>query len=597
MNINKKAVLLALLLTLSCVVLVSSPTAVGRQPDITANLELTPGDAVAPHLYDWYFDGVDDDVYIPQPAYGASVVTVLARYYVFQEQSSATAYHFAMLYGKALSGPPWDYGILLDASDHRGSNAVVYAKVVNTADGSSFYREHSFRREGWVVVGGGIDASGYVYLYVNGALDSYQYDPNQYPNHPMSDQDAYVALGGKALVIIQKVRALASYYVLYTLLPTQVDLASVVSHVLSTNGLRVFIDPTFYNGTHFIDLSPYGNHGVGYGGVARVPAESKWLYLVKGLHSDGLVHFRFFPRYSTVYLYDGAGLLKHVFVIDGATNQAGLVEDFAIWLPPGTYTVWVFLDWAMPMPLSIVASTSKQWYGLGENVILRAECINSITGDRITEQIFSVNATITLPDGTQYNMTLSDDGMPPDDVGGDGVFHGMFTSTDQVGTYFFEVRMSVGVFDVVGLGSFAVGSITEEIQSTMMSWHDPSLLERVVWVGTAVIAISIVFSLFALYSTMVRTGWVARHRMLVILGGWALVFTIQLAYIATNPVVVYGVFYNVTSRGFEYSTTPNPVLTPVIGVTLATGVVTVASFLTGYLRDQVVRMRRRYAQL
>ena len=584
MNISKKAVLLALLLTLSCVVLVSSPTAVGRQPDIIINLEeLSPGDAVAPHLYDWYFDGVDDYIIVSSFDFNSLANGFTFAFDAKPLYSGATflrlIYHITaprgyFSIGYYIRGPTTGYW----AFETRDTNANEYYR-----SGSS---DVSFPAWHAVVVWWNVMQGR---LYINGQLEKSVLDTRS------SKEMAYTGI--KIGAPYSNFYGRLAYLLIYARAVAEGEIQNIRNHLVGVSDLKLFLDATFFNGTHFIDLSGNGNHGVGYNGVQRVPAENRWFYIVKGLHSDGLVHFRFFPRYSTVYLYDGAGLLKYVFVIDGAANHAGLVEDFAVKLPPGTYTVWVFLDFAMPIPLSIVASTSKQWYGLGENVILRAECINPFTGDRIIEQVSSVNASITLPNGTRYNMTLSDDGIPPDDVGGDGVYHGVFTSADQIGTYFFEVRMLVGVFNVTGLGSFAVGSITEEIQFTMMSWHDPSLLERVVWAGTAVIAISIVFCLFALYSTMVRTGWVARHRMLVILGGWVLVFMIQLAYIATNPVVVYGVFYNVTSRGFEYSTTPNPVLTPVIGVTLSTGVVTIASFLTGYLRDQVVRMRRRYAQL
>jgi len=67
--------------------------------------------------------------------------------------------------------------------------------------------------------------------------------------------------------------------------------------------------------------SGYNNHGVGYNNVTRVPDTRQWLYLVKGLASDGLVHFRFFPVNTRIEVYDSNNNLVTSFVITGTPNQ------------------------------------------------------------------------------------------------------------------------------------------------------------------------------------------------------------------------------------------------------------------------------------
>jgi hypothetical protein len=121
------------------------------------------------------------------------------------------------------------------------------------------------------------------------------------------------------------------------------------SNIISTSNLAVFLDPTFYNGTHYLDLSGNGRHGVGYRGVARIPDSRLWLYVVRGLHSDGYVHLRYFPIGSRVEFYDSGGSLVVAYVVSGTPNAVGLVADFPVSLPAGTYTVkvYTYVDYAI----------------------------------------------------------------------------------------------------------------------------------------------------------------------------------------------------------------------------------------------------------
>jgi hypothetical protein len=115
------------------------------------------------------------------------------------------------------------------------------------------------------------------------------------------------------------------------------------ANIVSADGLVLFLDATFYNGTHYVDLSGRGNHGVGYNGVSKVLSSRPHLYLVKGLHGDGLVHFRFFPVNTVVDVYNATtNSLVASFTIDGPANRAGLVEDYAVSLGPGSYRLAVY---------------------------------------------------------------------------------------------------------------------------------------------------------------------------------------------------------------------------------------------------------------
>ena len=95
----------------------------------------------------------------------------------------------------------------------------------------------------------------------------------------------------------------------------------------------VFLDATFFNGTHYFDLMNSSVVGVPYGGVARVPAEQKWLWVVYNATGDGLVHLKYIPKDTIVRFYNSSdNSLVLELRLDGSS-------DVPINLPEGTYNV------------------------------------------------------------------------------------------------------------------------------------------------------------------------------------------------------------------------------------------------------------------
>ena len=124
-------------------------------------------------------------------------------------------------------------------------------------------------------------------------------------------------------------------------------------------------------------------------------------------------------------------------------------------------------------------------------------------------------------------------------------------------------------------------------------WHDPGVIQREIWVGTVIVAVSVAFSIFSLYSTAVKRGWLRGvKRYVVLLGGWILLLTFQLSYLSSHYVVVYGVLYNETTSSFSYAVVENPMWFPVLVVTVSTAVVAIGSFLIGLIYDYYSKMAR-----
>ncbi len=124
-------------------------------------------------------------------------------------------------------------------------------------------------------------------------------------------------------------------------------------------------------------------------------------------------------------------------------------------------------------------------------------------------------------------------------------------------------------------------------------WHDPNIVQREVWIGTAIIVASIAFTLFALYALLIRRMIRGYLKFIVVFGGWIALFAVQLAYLSAHSVIVYGVYYNETDGRYLYSVTQNPVALPVAAVTIATAIVVNASLLVSHLYEVYGEIYRR----
>jgi len=124
-------------------------------------------------------------------------------------------------------------------------------------------------------------------------------------------------------------------------------------------------------------------------------------------------------------------------------------------------------------------------------------------------------------------------------------------------------------------------------------WHDPTVIQNEVWTGTAVIAASLSFSLFALYSTLIRRWLRGYLKFVVVIGGWLVLFAVQLAYIASRGTIVYGVFYDEVTGEVSYAVAENPMVLPVAFTAVATAVVSVMSALISHLYEVYARAWKR----
>jgi len=128
-------------------------------------------------------------------------------------------------------------------------------------------------------------------------------------------------------------------------------------------------------------------------------------------------------------------------------------------------------------------------------------------------------------------------------------------------------------------------------------WNDPNIIKQEVWLGSLVILFSALYMFFAFYVSFFppsRPSFLRGvKRFPVLIMGWILLFMIQLSYIASRGVIIYGVAFNETSMSYVYLTAENPMMAPVIGVTVVVAIAVLGVVLVAYSTEQYGRAIRR----
>ncbi len=430
-----RALLALILLTVALEAVPAEQQATVLQPlTLTAVFNIEPGDAVAPHIYDWYFDGVDDRVVIPLTVYGWQGITVLKWLYPYHPKANTEWSKFSMIGDLWVDWPSTFYGM----NNRYDYTYLLFYFMTRRPDGTSGWYtilDLYIYRNTWVNVAYRFSLADRVLAsYVNGARVSSANIPSTEVTvlewNPDTASRPWMYrrfVLGANVYGTENMKMMQASMLIYSRALTDPEIAQAYSGVVSSSGLAVFLDATFYNGTHYIDLSGNGRHGVGYNGVSRVLSSKPGLYLVKGLHGDGLVHFRFFPVNTLVEVYNAtANSLVVSFTLDGPANPAGMVEDYAVSLGPGLYRLavytTVYVQVAQPaLPaFKLVAAHFKTVFGPGCRVYIdytawpkaepRAEC--GLQTDAVFLTGLPAGATVRVWNETVlYEVTASSTGL------------------------------------------------------------------------------------------------------------------------------------------------------------------------------------------
>ncbi|MEM1759908.1 MAG: LamG-like jellyroll fold domain-containing protein, partial [Thermofilaceae archaeon] len=280
---------------------------------------LQPGDALAPHLYDWFFPEYFGFIEVPHSdvlniAPGNQISIVMwAKFTGWNEWCGV--------------GVPIDKRSEDTANYNWKFNSTVMMMRVH-AQGAKYIVNVPHSLGTWNFYAMVLNGS-WLGGYLNGELKASRSDV---PASSGNTENLFIGvntwwdcfvLGRIASVLIHR-RSLsgAEVQVMYN------------ANVINASGLALLLDATFWDGSKFVDLSGNGNHGYPYAEYWddyvyifpwRVPAERAWLWVVRGLTSDNVVWLRFFPSGTIVVFSDGSAT-----VVSGPVNAVGLVEEFAV---------------------------------------------------------------------------------------------------------------------------------------------------------------------------------------------------------------------------------------------------------------------------
>jgi hypothetical protein len=369
----------------------SSPAATAplRATILSTVANITNGTVIAPHLYDWV-------------SFGKEYLLFTIPGIAMTPGTSITLFQAATPFSDGLQQPWQDWGavgapFLWPAPCWGLKWALSFAPVYRDSVFPQYtgYPKWMMLLDYKVVLtafGSLSDLAGVTYvvdanttshtMIVNGTTSvSLTYDwsggctnPFTSSNNVLTMLGVFAANPWSAEVNTGKFHGAASYLILYVgnMSNSAYDIA--VRRV-APPGFYAFIDATFFNGTHYIDLAgnavqvfaSVGDQPASHqlSRVPRLPANSTWLWVIN-TGSSSPPTLRFVPAGSIVIIRDLSGSVVLWQRVSGPANAAGLVESFTLPIPPGTYNISVVIPGAPYMaPGSLGLSVyDTSWGGL-----------------------------------------------------------------------------------------------------------------------------------------------------------------------------------------------------------------------------------------
>ncbi|MCI4407519.1 MAG: DUF2341 domain-containing protein, partial [Thermofilum sp.] len=294
----------------------------------TVTVSSSSGVAVAPHLYEWYLSGGFLYAQDSQTLDITSTFTLatMVRNIFTTQTSILTKRYYGSSGSSTSSCANYDiYGLFVTSSG--------LAQAVMTTNSPTTYTVTDNTNLGiqsnsqYVSLVGQYDGS-YLKLYRNvTAVFSTNIGSVSLLQCPSMFTVGWSSTGSY-------VYGYVSYVTLHTVAWSQNSISQMVnSKTLNMTGLVMFVDPTFWDGTKYIDLSGNKNYLYPSGSVSRMEAPEKWLWVLNGKGSPGGITFYYLPVGSMVYI--SSSTASYWFI---ATSSNMYVS-----LPAGTYTVTIYI--------------------------------------------------------------------------------------------------------------------------------------------------------------------------------------------------------------------------------------------------------------
>ncbi|MEM1522051.1 MAG: hypothetical protein QXU69_03440 [Thermofilaceae archaeon] len=307
---------------------------------IEREAEVKPGTILIPHLYDWYLDGIDDYIFVglqpdgtgkPLSVYGWPALAAVERVYFYYPKPLYVWSKTSQI-GAYGSEPTFLIGFSYLAY---WDECFVLTSVLRT-DGSmkdySIYLPLSKVRNAWASVAR-VLTRGWVAAWFEGSLlGNRTFGAGEVTILDYNTTDARWrrwSLGSNT-VGVEQVKMMQSFLLVYNRTLTGSEMGAITaSRVVNASGLEVFVDPVMWNGTHYLSLVN-NLAATPYNGVARVPANQTWLWVV---YNTGTGVRLLYMRDAVVRFWGLDTGTVYMFLVDR--------DDAVVDVPPGRYRVEV----------------------------------------------------------------------------------------------------------------------------------------------------------------------------------------------------------------------------------------------------------------
>ncbi|MEM3549225.1 MAG: hypothetical protein QXJ23_09510 [Thermofilum sp.] len=297
----------------------------------TVTVSSSSGVAVAPHLYDWYLSGgflYAQDSQTLNIASTFTLATMVRNVFTTNTAILTKRYYLQTL--ESTTPPPsctnYDiYGLLVTSSGLPQAVLTTSSPSTKTVTDNANLGLQSNNQ--YVSLVGQYDGT-YLKLYRNvTAVFSSNIGSVSLLQCPSMFTVGWSSNGSY-------VYGYVSYATLHTVVWSQNSISQMVNgKTVNMTGLVMFVDPTFWDGSKYVDLSGNGNHLYPSGSVGRVDATAKWLWVINGKGTAGGISFYYLPVGSMVYI--SSSTTSYWFI---ATSSNMYVS-----LPAGTYTVTLYI--------------------------------------------------------------------------------------------------------------------------------------------------------------------------------------------------------------------------------------------------------------
>ncbi|MEM4562474.1 MAG: LamG domain-containing protein [Thermofilum sp.] len=276
--------------------------------------EVRPGTILLPHLYDWYFDGINDYVEVSNTVLppGTTSLTVLAW-----------AYFNVIPYAVQV--------IVKQGSGYAYGTYFIYTQY------EKYFRAYLRGTDGVIIVMPGVEVYPNTWYFLG-----LRYDGSEVSTWINAEKKASASFSSP-VGIDQPLRLAHPYGLggaflngkiggvfIYNRALTASEIADLYQwKTINASGLALFLDPVMWNGTHYLSL--VNNIAARpYNGAARVPANQTWIWVV---YTTGAGVRLMYMRDAVVRFWS----------LDGGTVRMFLVDrdDVVVDVPPGRYRVEV----------------------------------------------------------------------------------------------------------------------------------------------------------------------------------------------------------------------------------------------------------------